>query len=133
MIGTSLTVLHEADFAEDTIYSFGSNFITCFGLSCIGWCAVFHKMVSGHFAANANSLDTFLGLFKTLTHHNAGIDILCNFICEAHSHTTAKFTIINDSNGITRWGKHLLQPWPTSEGTSTRCLPHVANHRCTQH
>ena len=68
IIGRKMTEIIRADFAEDTSCSFGGIFITCFSLCCIAWCAVCQRTVSCHFAANANSQDTVLGLFKTLAY-----------------------------------------------------------------
>ena len=57
--------------------------------------------MSCHFAANANSQDTVLGLFKTLTYiATQEVTSRAYFICEARVVTiqTAKYAIINDSN-----------------------------------
>ena len=86
-------VSYEADFEEDTIYSFGGIFITCFRLCCIAWCALCQRTVSCHFAANANSQDTFLGLFKTLTYiATQEVTSYAYFICEARVVTIPQST-----------------------------------------
>ena len=86
-------VLYEADFAEDTIYSFGGNFITCFSLCCIAWCAVTNMVYSmskngvlslrceceftGYFTWPLQNVNIHRNAGRK--HHHGGGDIICIF------------------------------------------------------